>query len=44
MKILQEKLKEAGFEVIDESLRSLWNPDESDLSGVSALVSSLLKQ
>ena len=44
VKILQEKLKEAGFEVIDESLRSLWNPDESDLSGVSALVSSLLKQ
>ena len=44
VKILQEKLKEAGFDVIDESLRSLWNPDESDLAGVPALVSSLLNQ
>ena len=44
VRILQEKLKEAGFDVIGESVRSMWNPDESDLAGVPALVASLLKQ
>ena len=44
VRILQEKLKEAGFDVIGESVSSMWNPDESDLAGVPALVASLLKQ
>lgn len=43
VKILQEKLRDAGFEVIDENIRSMWNPEESDLAAVPALVASLLK-
>ncbi len=41
VKILQEKLKEAGFEVIDESIKSLWNPDEETLAAVPAFVTAL---
>lgn len=43
VKILQERLRDAGFEVIEETVRSLWNPEESDYAAVPALVSSLLK-
>ena len=43
VKILQERLRDAGFEVIEESVRSLWNPEESDFAAIPALVSSLLK-
>ncbi len=43
VKILQERLRDAGFEVIEETVRSLWNPEESDFAAVPALVSSLLK-
>lgn len=42
VKLLQGKLAEAGFEVIDENVRSLWNPDEEDFAQIPALVSSLL--
>ena len=42
MKILQEQLKGAGFEVIDENIRSQWNPEEEDLAGIPALVESLI--
>ncbi len=42
VKVLKERLADAGFDVIDENIRSLWNPDENDLAGVPALVSSLL--
>ena len=42
MKLLQEKLKEAGFEVIDENIRAPWTPDEATLDGIPALVRSLL--
>ena len=42
VKILQEKLKEAGFSVIDENIRSLWIPSEDDFGKIPALVSSLL--
>ena len=42
VKILQERLRDAGFAVIDEQVRSLWNPEEADLAAVPALVSSLL--
>ena len=43
VKILQERLRDAGFEVIDENIRSLWNPEEADLAAAPALVTSLLK-
>lgn len=42
VKILQEKLKEAGFSVIDENIRVLWTPSDDDLGRVPALVGSLL--
>lgn len=42
VKILQEQLRTAGFEVIDESIRSMWNPEEGDLAGIPALVEKLL--
>jgi len=42
VKILKEKLKEAGFEVIEPEIRSLWNPDEETFAAVPELVSELL--
>jgi len=42
VKLLQERLKEAGFEVIDENIRASWTPQESDLAGIPELVRSLL--
>jgi flavorubredoxin len=43
VKILKESMSDAGFEVIEESISSLWNPDEEDFSQAKALVESLLK-
>ncbi|MCR4706951.1 MAG: rubredoxin [Clostridiales bacterium] len=43
VKILQAKLAEAGFTVIDENVRSMWNPEESDFATIPALVKSLLQ-
>ena len=43
VKILQAKLAEAGFTVIDENIRSMWNPEESDFAALPALVKSLLQ-
>ena len=42
VKLLQAKLAEAGFEVIEENIRSMWNPEETDLEAVPVLVKSLL--
>ena len=42
MKLLQAKLAEAGFEVVEETIRSQWNPEESDFAGIPALVTSLI--
>ena len=42
VKILQEKLKDAGFNVIPENIRSLWNPEEADFAKIPELVTSLL--
>ena len=42
VKILQEKLKDAGFSVIDENIKAAWVPTDEDLGKVPALVSSLL--
>ena len=42
VKILQEKLKDAGFAVVDENIRAMWTPGDDDLGKIPALVSSLL--
>ncbi|MBQ9407557.1 MAG: MBL fold metallo-hydrolase [Desulfovibrio sp.] len=42
VKILQSRLAEAGFAVVDENIRSLWNPGEDDLAKVPELVRALL--
>ena len=42
VKLLQAKLAEAGFEVIEENIRSQWNPEEADLAGIPALVTALI--
>jgi flavorubredoxin len=44
VKILQEKLSDAGFSVIDENVKSLWNPDEEDFAKIPELVSKLLEK
>ena len=42
VKILQAKLKEFGFDVIDDNIRSQWNPEESDYAAVPELGKHLL--
>lgn len=42
VKILQERLSAAGFNVIPESVKSLWNPGGQDFAAVQDLVRSLL--
>ncbi|MBR2570742.1 MAG: MBL fold metallo-hydrolase [Clostridia bacterium] len=42
VRILKEKLADAGFQVVDENIRSLWNPDEACLAGAEDLVRALL--
>ena len=42
VKELKKRLGEAGFDVVDESVRSLWNPDEEDFAHIPALVTALL--
>ena len=44
VKILQEKLKEAGFTVIDENIRASWTPQESDFAGIQNLIKILLEK
>jgi flavorubredoxin len=36
VKILNEGLKAAGFEVVDDGFRALWNPDQEALAGARA--------
>ena len=43
VKILQAKLAEAGFEVVEGNVRSCWNPDEEDFAKILAMVSELVK-
>ncbi len=43
VKILKEKLADAGFAVVEEEVKSLWNPDEEDYAKVPALVQALLR-
>lgn len=42
VKHLQAKLAEAGFEVIEEHVKSLWNPDDEDYAQIPALVKKLI--
>ena len=42
VKILQERLKDSGFNVIDENIKSAWVPTDEDFEKIPALVSSLL--
>jgi anaerobic nitric oxide reductase flavorubredoxin len=42
VKCLKEKLAEAGFDVVEENVRSLWNPDDEDFAQIPAMVESLL--
>lgn len=42
VKILQERLRDAGFEVVEQNVRSLWNPKPADLDAAAPLVSALL--
>ncbi|MCR4880426.1 MAG: MBL fold metallo-hydrolase [bacterium] len=42
VKILQDRLKDAGFNVIEENIKSLWNPDETDFEKIPEFVKSLL--
>ncbi len=44
VKILQERLRNAGFEVVEECVRSNWNPEDDDLAQVPALVEALLSE
>ena len=42
VKKLQDKLKESGFDVIEENIRSMWNPEKEVLADIPALVASLI--
>ena len=42
VKIIKEKLADAGFDVAKAQVRSNWNPEEADLAQIPALVSELL--
>ena len=44
VRILKERLKDAGFNVIEEEVRSLWNPGEEDFKEIPALVKALLEE
>ena len=42
VKILKERLEGAGFQVVEESVRSLWNPSEEDFAAATAIAEALL--
>lgn len=43
VKLLQERLLAAGFNVVDPFVKSNWNPDEGDYAQIPAMVTELLK-
>ncbi len=43
VKVLKERMADAGFEVVEASIQSFWNPDEDDFVKAKDLVKSLLK-
>ena len=44
VKVLQESLQDAGFAVIDEHVKSLWNPHKDDFAKIPELVKALLEE
>ena len=42
VKILREKMTDAGFSVVDGEIKSLWNPDSDTLAKIPELVKNLL--
>ncbi|NLV98396.1 MAG: MBL fold metallo-hydrolase [Clostridiaceae bacterium] len=44
VKILQERLTEAGFDLVDASLRVNWNPTQEDLDQARTIAEALLAQ
>ncbi len=42
MNLLKKRLASAGFDVVDASVRSRWNPDEEDYGGIREMVNGLL--
>lgn len=42
VKILQEKLRDAGFEVVDENIRAFWKATDEDMAKVPEMVKALL--
>jgi flavorubredoxin len=44
VKILQERLTEAGFDLVDASLRVNWNPTQEDLDQARTIAEALLSQ
>lgn len=42
VKVIQEKLKEAGFDVVDASIRSYFNPEADDLAKAKNVAAALL--
>lgn len=42
VKILQEKLKEAGFQVTESAVKCNWNPEAPDYAAVAPMVTELL--
>lgn len=42
VKILKEKLSDAGFEVVDDEIKSLWNPEDDDLNKIPEFVKNLI--
>ena len=43
-KQVKERLKNAGFDVIDESVKSLWNPEAEDIALIPELVKGLIDE
>lgn len=42
VKILKERLAADGFDVVDASVRSLWNPEDGDFAAIPEMVGELL--
>ena len=44
VKILKDKMTEAGFDVIDSEIKSLWNPDDLTLAKIPEFVKKLTEE
>lgn len=44
VKIIQQKLRDAGFDVIDDSINAYWNPNESDYEKTAKIIKQLLAE